>query len=439
MKTIVVIENDALTRALLAQCLAGEGWRVLEADNGEAGMELVQKHTPCAVLCDIRTPKGNGFKVCRFIREQPPLQATRVILTSVSRFGNDRDSAFEAGAHDYLIKPIPPADLLRTLAACDGEAPALSVDPAQENDLHAPTRIRFWGVRGSIPTPGNQTAIFGGNTSCVEVRVGERVIILDAGSGIRLLGQALMKEFRDKPLNLTMLVTHTHWDHIQGFPFFIPAYSPKVSVRVLGYEGAVHGLRGALFEQMQSAFFPVALHQMASHVTFEELDDLQFQLGSVKVRAIFANHPGICLGYRLSTPAGDVVYMPDHEAYERHEIERQKAAGEDSLQGLEYARRQDEKVIEFIRGADVMIADSQYDAAEYPSRLGWGHTCADDTVQNAIRSGVKQLFLFHHDPDHHDAKIESMVLRAREHVAEQGSSLNVAAAREGAEFILPPR
>jgi phosphoribosyl 1,2-cyclic phosphodiesterase len=236
-----------------------------------------------------------------------------------------------------------------------------------------------------------------------------------------------------------MLVTHTHWDHIQGFPFFIPAYSPKVSVRVLGYEGAVHGLRGALFEQMQSAFFPVALHQMASHVTFEELDDLQFKMGSVKVRAIFANHPGICLGYRLSTPAGDVVYMPDHEAYERHEIERQKATGETSPQSLEYARRQDDKVIEFIRGADVMIADSQYDESEYPSRLGWGHTCADDTVQNAILGGVKQLFLFHHDPDHHDKKIESMVERAKERVAQQGSTLSVAAAREGAEFLLQAR
>ncbi|MDB6154705.1 MAG: hypothetical protein JWL90_3158 [Chthoniobacteraceae bacterium] len=439
MKTIVLIENDALTRALLSQCLAGEGWCVMEADNGEAGLDLVQKHHPAVVLCDIRTPKGNGFKVCRSIREQPALESTRVILTSVSRFGNDRDSAFGAGAHDYLVKPIPPADLLRTLAACVPKEPEPTEETISEAEKHAPTLVRFWGVRGSIPTPGHQTATFGGNTSCVEVRVGDNVIILDAGSGIRLLGQSLMKEFRDKPLNITMLVTHTHWDHIQGFPFFIPAYSPKVSVRVLGYEGAVHGLRGALFEQMQSAFFPVALHQMASHVTFEELDDLQFKLGSVRVSAIFANHPGICLGYRLSTPAGDVVYMPDHEAYERHEVERQKVSGETSEQGLDYARRQDEKVIEFIRGADVMIADSQYDAAEYPARLGWGHTCADDTVQNAILGGVKQLFLFHHDPDHHDKKIESMVERAQARVTEQHSTLSVAAAREGAEYLLQPR
>src|SRR5215212_3085321 len=134
-----------------------------------------------------------------------------------------------------------------------------------------------------------------------------------------------MREFPDQPVNITMLVTHTHWDHIQGFPFFMPAYNPRVNIRILGYEGAVHGLRGALFEQMQSAFFPVGLNQMASHVTFE---DMEFDLGGIKIRSMFANHPGICLGYRLVTPAGDVVYLPDHEAYERYEIQRQQATGE---------------------------------------------------------------------------------------------------------------
>jgi phosphoribosyl 1,2-cyclic phosphodiesterase/CheY-like chemotaxis protein len=437
MKTIVLIENDPLTRQLLSQCLSGEGWRVLEADNGESGLNLVVEHKPAAVLCDIRTPRRNGFKVCRFIREQPPLQSTQVVLTSVSRFGNDRDSAFAAGAQGYLVKPILPAELLQTLAAAGAaESTATPEAPTDAPAPEVPTLIRFWGVRGSIPTPGSETAGYGGNTSCVEMRVGEQVLILDAGSGIRRLGQSLMKEFKDKPLSLTMLVTHTHWDHIQGFPFFIPAYSPKVSVRILGYEGAVHGLRGALFEQMQSAFFPIALHQMASRITFEELDDMQFQLGAVKGRAVFANHPGICLGYRLSTPGGDVVYLPDHEAYERHEVERQKVAGENSPVSIEYARQQDENMIAFLRGADVVIADSQYDAAEYPMRLGWGHTCVDDTVQNAVRAGVKELFLFHHDPDHHDEKIDAMVARARERVAEQGSPLIVTAAREGAEIIL---
>ncbi|HXA09550.1 MAG TPA: hypothetical protein VNW28_06175, partial [Chthoniobacterales bacterium] len=173
-----------------------------------------------------------------------------------------------------------------------------------------------------------------------------------------------------------------------------------------------------------------------SHVTFEELSEMAFDLEAVKVRSIFANHPGICLGYRLSTPSGDIVYMPDHEAYERQESERQKIAGENLPANLDHARAQDEKVIEFIRAADVLIGDTQYDTTEYPGRLGWGHTCADDAVDLAMRAGVKHLFLFHHDPDHHDEKMEAMIARAKENVAAAGSAMMVSAAREGVEFVL---
>ena len=436
MKTLVLIDNDALTRALVAQCLAGGDWRVLEAEDGQAGVDLVLKHKPAAVVCDIRTPKRNGFQVCRLIREQAALKPTRVILMTVSRFANDRETAFASGADDYLVKPIVPAELIRMVASASDNGEKIAATPAEKVVVTGPTLIRFWGVRGSIPTPGKETSIYGGNTSCVEVRVGNQILILDAGSGIRRLGQSLMKEVSEKGLNAALLVTHTHWDHIQGFPFFVPAYHPKVNIRILGYEGAVHGLRGALFEQMQSAFFPVGLNQMATHLTFEELTDMQFDLGAVKVRTMFANHPGICLGYRLSTPNGDIVYMPDHEAYERFEIERQKAERENSPDRLEHARIQDEKVAEFMRDADVVIADSQYDAIEYPSRCGWGHTCADDTVQLALRAGAKRLFLFHHDPDHSDEKIAAMVERAQKAVAQSGAKTIVAAAREGEEITL---
>ena len=440
MKTLVIIDSDALTRAVFAQCMAGAGWRVLEADNGEAGVELAIEHAPAAVLCDVRTPRRNGFKVCRLIREQPFLKSTRVILTSVSQFLNDRETAFAAGADDFLVKPIVPAELAGILATCGlDEAPA-APDPAPaRRGAIEPTLVRFWGVRGSIPSPGPGTAGVGGNTSCVEVRAAGQIIVFDAGSGIRQLGRALLEEFAERQLTITMLVTHTHWDHIQGFPFFMPAYSACAHVRILGYEGAVHGLRSALFEQMQSAFFPVGLNQMASHVTFEELHDMEFAIGPVKVRAIFANHPGICLAYRLSTPTGDLVFMPDHEAYERQEIERQRATGQQgNSHQVEHARLQDEKTVEFLRGADLVIADGQYTSSEYRERRGWGHSCADDTAALAARAGVRRLALFHHDPDHDDDMVQAMERHAQRIAAEKGSPLVVTAAREGAEIVLTP-
>src|SRR6478672_5147529 len=177
MKALVLIDNDSLTRALLSQCLSGQGWRVLEADNGEAGLELVLKHQPAAVVCALRTPKKNGFSVCRAIRAEQQVTNTRIVLTSVSQFGNDRDSAFAAGADDYLVKPIEPADLRRVLEKCDKAVVAADGTEPAEEIFAGPTLIRFWGVRGSIPTPGAETAGVGGNTSCVEVRAGNHVII----------------------------------------------------------------------------------------------------------------------------------------------------------------------------------------------------------------------------------------------------------------------
>jgi len=437
MKTVVIIDNDASARAILSLFLAGKGWRVMEADDGDTGLDLVLKNQPAAVLCDIRAPKRNGFKVCESIREQGSLKQTRVILTTFGLFSNDRDMAFEAGADDYLCKPIEADKLLTAVEKASPEDSSALVADARAAES-TPTRVRFWGVRGSIPVPGPATAFFGGNTSCVELRTDDQVFILDAGSGIRGLGKALSKDFRGRNLAVNLFITHTHWDHIQGFPFFMPAYDPKAAVRILGSKGAVFSLRDVLFEQMRSAFFPVSLNDMASHVTFEGLDEREIQLCNVKVRTIYANHPGLCLGFRFSTPSGDVVYMPDHEAYSRHEIERQKAASEHSPGAIAYAREQDEKVVNFWRNADIVIADSQYDSVEYPSRLGWGHSCIEDTLNVAIQAGVKYLFLFHHDPDHDDDKMRAIVSLARDQVRQAGSTMLVDVAREGEEFVLKP-
>src|ERR1700704_4303878 len=156
-------------------------------------------------------------------------------------------------------------------------------------------RLRFWGVRGSIPTPGPTTVEYGGNTSCVEVRADGQIIILDAGTGLRLLGRQLLDEFGDQALDLTLLLTHTHWDHIQGLPFFLPVYKPQNQLRILGFEGARHGLDNILAGQMESPFFPIGLREVPANVRIEELKDLNFNVGPVRVQACFANHPGLCV------------------------------------------------------------------------------------------------------------------------------------------------
>jgi phosphoribosyl 1,2-cyclic phosphodiesterase len=280
-------------------------------------------------------------------------------------------------------------------------------------------RITFWGVRGSVPTPGPATVRYGGNTSCVEVRADGQIIILDAGTGIRPLGLELAREFNGEPMDLTLLITHTHWDHIQGFPFFLPAYQPKNTIRVLGYEGARKGLGSTLAGQMESPYFPIALQQMPGNVVIEELQSFSFQLGPIHATAATVNHPGIAVGYRLATSGGAIAYLPDNEPFR----EAPGAGGQDT------ADTQNGKLIDFIRDADMLIIDSQYDAEEYSHHVGWGHGCVEDVVRIAILANVKRLYLFHHDPDHDDRRIDAMLAQAREEAS--GSALEVFAATEG--------
>ena len=280
-----------------------------------------------------------------------------------------------------------------------------------------PAWLKFWGVRGSIPTPGPTTVQYGGNTSCVEVRADGQIIILDAGTGLRLLGSALVAEFDTRPLDLTLLLTHTHWDHIQGLPFFLPVYKPQNHLRILGYEGARHGLEAVLASQMESPFFPIGLREVPANVRIEELKEMNFDVGPVRVQACFANHPGKCFGYRLFTSAGSIAFFPDNE------LNPQDAS-------------ESRKLINFLRGTDVLIMDTQFDTEEYQRHTGWGHGCLDDVVALALDAEAKKLFLFHHDPNHDDAKISQMLAHARKLVAARKGKLQVEAAREGATVEL---
>ena len=239
-----------------------------------------------------------------------------------------------------------------------------------------------------------------------------------------------MNEFKDRPFNLTLLLSHTHWDHIQGLPFFAPIYQPQCRLRILGYEGARKGLVHVLTGQMESPYFPVPFGELPGNIEIEELRDMSFQIGSVAVSAAFANHPGICVGYKLSTHEGSLAFFPDTEPRCRYRGDAPVASANPKI-SLELARAEEQRMIEFLRGVDALILDSQYDADEFDRHVGWGHGCVDDAVAIAIKSNVRQLFLFHHDPDHDDAKVEDMLRHAREIVAAQNAALQVEAAREG--------
>jgi len=296
--------------------------------------------------------------------------------------------------------------------------------------------VKFWGVRGSIPTPGPTTVKYGGNTTCVEVRAEGQIIILDAGTGIRLLGRRLVEEFKTQPIDVTLLLSHTHWDHIQGLPFFLPVYEPQNHLRILGYEGARHGLEVVLAGQMESPFFPIGLREVPANVRIEELKEMHFSVGPVRVKAAFANHPCPCVGYRLFTSNGSVAFFPDNESFPES-VPPPRAAAASAARVRASAANQNRKMVEFLRGADVLIMDAQYDVEEYNEHVGWGHGCLDAVVALALEARVGMLYLFHHDPDHDDDKVSQMLAHARKLVATQKGKLEVEAAREGATVELP--
>ena len=288
--------------------------------------------------------------------------------------------------------------------------------------------IHFWGTRGSIPTPGRGTTLFGGNTSCVEVRAADgTVIILDCGTGARPLGIDLLTRAATLP-NMHILVTHTHWDHIQGFPFFVPAYIAGTHLSVYGARGLDRTLEGSMSGQMQHTYFPVQLDELRADIAFEEVGEDRFRVGPYRVTSQLINHTASTVGYRLDGGDVSLAYITDHEPFWWEPASPR--------QTHRFVHPGEERHLAFVAGVDVLIHDAQYADSEYPAKRGWGHSTIEYAVDLAVRGGVKRLVLFHHDPTHKDAWIKQQVARARRRAAMQHAQLEITAASEGDQLEL---
>jgi phosphoribosyl 1,2-cyclic phosphodiesterase len=290
-------------------------------------------------------------------------------------------------------------------------------------------RLRFWGTRGSIATPGPGSNHFGGNTSCIELTTpAGACMVLDCGTGARLLGNRIMTN-AGGPVDATILLTHTHWDHIQGFPFFAPLFVPGNHFHVYGPEGAHLSLRDVLAGQMEHHYFPVELDQLSARITYQDLIEGTHSIAGVKVTAQQMNHPSPTLGYRIETESACVCYLSDHEPY--YEGIWRDGAKPGLLDSI--LDPGDRRHAEYMRGADIVIHEAQYTPEEYPAKRHWGHSTYAYVVELAAAAGVRRLFLTHHDPSHDDAFVEAIEQRAREMVQQLGVTLEVACAYEGLE------
>lgn len=281
--------------------------------------------------------------------------------------------------------------------------------------------VRFWGVRGSCPAPGPKTARYGGNTSCVTVELSDgNVLILDAGTGLRELGQHLLAAERTSSIHL--LLTHTHWDHILGLPFFAPLYRPDVRLRLHPPANAEQDRfrrQPALFDPIH---FPVPVADIPAHIELVEHDTAPWQIGEAYVDTVLLNHPGGAQGFRIRCGGASVCYLTDNEL---------RPPGAPTITPEELAA--------FAQGCDLLIHDAQYLSSDMPHKHGWGHSLIQDVLELGLLAKPRTLVLFHHDPSREDDTLDAIEAEARAFVASAGGQFAVYAAAEGQRFHLPRR
>jgi len=273
--------------------------------------------------------------------------------------------------------------------------------------------IRFWGVRGSLPSPGRDTVIYGGNTSCLEIRADERLIIIDLGSGVRPLGDWLMENDLKKygVIKADIFLTHTHWDHVMGFPMFTPIYIPGTELNITGpVTIESESLRSIFENQLSYNYWPVRVDELAAKIDYKQIKETTLDLGGgLSVTSKFLNHPIFCFGYRVNYQGKSIATVYDHEPF--HNLFKNDIEGidkETEMEGEIAAAEENEKIRQFLKGADIVVHDAQYTKEEYAKHAGWGHCSYDHAVETATGIDVKTLVLFHHEPSRTDSQLEEL-------------------------------
>ena len=403
--SVYIIDEDPIALKLMADLLKKDGCSVTTStDSSQVFNDIVLK-TPDFVIAEMMMPKVDGLSLCRQVLKHKKLRHTKFIVVSAKVYEYDLKRSYEFGAHGFIEKPIN----RRTFAA--------KFNKVLEDEIE----LKFWGVRGTLPCSGKDTLKYGGNTSCVSLEFPrQQFFIFDCGSGIKNLGDWLANN--RKNIHAKIFISHPHWDHINAIPFFKPLFIQGGEFEVLGANQGDVGMRQIVAAQMGGVYFPITFSQFAARVYFHDLEEEDLVVSDINVQTKLLSHPGKALGYRINYNGRSICYVTDNELF----------LESSSFYDPHYEKR----LAKFLEGADVLITDTTYTDDEYKIREGWGHSCVSKVVDLADKAKVKNLYLFHHDPDQKDRDIDAKLASAHALLKKRKSKTKCLAPREGDTFII---
>lgn len=381
-------------------------YEIHTASNGKECLEIIASFAPHLIIVDLTLPLIHGIELLKRLKIHSHTATIGVIISTWKALIQDYQAAIENGADYYLIKPFSQATIAKLVNnffegnLTPAAFPLLNIFNDNEKDYYIPPLqeshryIKFWGTRGSIPVAGPDYIVYGGNTPCLEIDDGDEMIIIDAGTGIRPLGQEVLKSHR-KVFHL--IIGHTHWDHIIGFPFFNPVYSKKYEIHIYAAKGFGKNVEDLFKGMLDHDYFPVKLEEMQARFIFHDLaDGKPLLIGNTKIYYTYASHPGATLCFKIESQNKVVGYASDNEVlvgYHGH------PRNIDYSHPLLFPYRD---LIEFFCGCDTIIHEAQYTPFEYRYKVGWGHSSISNAAIFIKHCGIRDWIVTHHDPEHTD-------------------------------------